>query len=165
MYAQIMVTMACTAQCTPAQPAVKLHQVMLPIIVWRPSVISVINGDTQTKYATSKFVEDVMPKGMWSITVQSTCLPNQMLEAFMAEPTLTMTISTPLWMMTREVRCIEPGAQMYKGGNVTIFFLSHVFFLITIVQCPYFHFTPLHEETNYYLLAFLSYPSSLIIPF
>ena len=48
--------------------------------------------------------------------------------------------------------------------HVTIFFLSHVFFLITIVQCPYSCFAPLHEETDHYLLAFPPYSFSLIIP-
>ena len=47
---------------------------------------------------------------------------------------------------------------------VTIFFLSHVFFLVTIVQHPYFCFAPLHEETDHYLLAFPPYSSSLIFP-
>ena len=132
-FAQISVTMACTAQCTPAQPAMRPHQVTLPIIVWRPSVVSVINGDILTKSVTFGSVGDVMPRDMWSITAQSTCLPNQMLRALMAGLILTTMTSTPLWMTTKEVGHIEPGAQAYKGGNVTIFFLSHVFFLITIV--------------------------------
>ena len=46
---------------------------------------------------------------------------------------------------------------------VTIFFLSHVFFLVSIIQYPYFHFAPSHEETHHYLLTFPSY-SSFIIP-
>ena len=78
-------------------------------------------------------VEDVMPRDMWSITVQSISLPNQMLAALTAGHTPMMTTSTPLWMTTEEVRYIKPGARMYEGGNVTIFFLSHVFFLISIV--------------------------------
>ena len=49
-------------------------------------------------------------------------------------------------------------------GGVTIFFLSHVFFLISVVRFPYFRFAPLHEETHHYLLAFPSYSSSFIIP-
>lgn len=47
---------------------------------------------------------------------------------------------------------------------VTIFFLSHVFFLVSLVQYPYFRFAPSYEETDHYLLAFPSYSSSLIIP-
>ena len=55
---------------------------------------------------------------------------------------------------TKEVKRIKPGAQMYQGGNVTISFLSHVFFLVSVVHRPYFHFSPLHEEVDLYLLAF-----------
>ena len=50
---------------------------------------------------------------------------------------------------------------MYEGGNVTIFFLSHVFFLVSIVHRPYIHFAPLHEEVDVYLLAFP--PSSSLL--
>ena len=50
---------------------------------------------------------------------------------------------------------------MYEGGIVTISFLSHVFFLISVVRCPYFSFAPSYQETDRYLLAFLSYSSSL----
>ena len=74
------------------------------------------------------------------------------------------TTSTPLWMTTRRLVCIEPGAQVYEGGNVTIFFLSRVFFLVSVVQYPYFCFAPSHEETHHYLLAFPSYSSSFIVP-
>ena len=82
-FARISVTMAYTAQCTPVQPVTKPHQVMLPIIVWRPSVVSVIDGDTLTKSVTFESVEDAMPRDMWSITAQSIHLPNQTLEALM----------------------------------------------------------------------------------
>ena len=59
---------------------------------------------------------------------------------------------------------VEPGAQMYKRGNVTIFFLSHVFFLIFVVCHPYFHFAPLYKEVNHYLLAFTPSSSPLFLP-
>ena len=156
--------MACTAQCTPAQPATKPCQVTLSIIVWKPSVVSVIDGDTLTKSVTFESVEDAMPEDMWSVTAQSIHLPNQMLTALMGEPTpMTMT-STPLWMTTRGIGHIKPGAQVYEGGNVTIFFLSHVFFLVSVVRRPYFHFAPSHEEVDHHLLVFPSYSSPFIIP-
>ena len=78
-------------------------------------------------------VEDVTPPDMWSITAQSTCLLNQELAILMEGPTQMMMTSTPLWMTTKGLVCIEPGAQIYEGGNVTISFLSHIFFLISIV--------------------------------
>ena len=96
-------------------------------------MISAIDGDILMRYAIFKSVEDVTPKDMWSITVQSTRLSNQKLTTLTGEPTPTMMISTPLWIITREMVCVEPGAQIYEGGNVTISFLSHVFFLISVV--------------------------------
>ena len=153
-FAQISVTMAWTAPCTPVHSVVKWPWDMLHIIVWKSNVISVIDGDIPTMYATFKSMEDVMAKGMWWITIQSTLCLNQQLTALMGEPTWRMTISTPLWMMNERLRYVEPGARMYKGGNITIFFLFHVFFLIAVVCHPYFHFAPQYEETEHYLLAF-----------
>ena len=84
-------------------------------------------------FATFKPVEDVTPQDMWSITAQSICLSNQSLIALMEEPIWMTMTSTPLWMTTREMVCIEPGAWIYEGGNVTISFLSHVFFLVSVL--------------------------------
>ena len=137
---------------------------MRHISVWRPNVISVIDGDTPTTFATFESVEDATPRGMWSITAQSIRLPSQMFATLMEELTLTMMTSTPLWMTTRRMVHIKPGAQVYEGGNVTIFFLSHVFFLVSVVQYPYFRFAPSHEEIHHYLLAFPSYFPSFIVP-
>ena len=49
-------------------------------------------------------------------------------------------------------------------NSVTISFLSHVFFLVSIVCHPYLRFAPLHEETDFYLLAFLSHSIPFIVP-
>ena len=137
---------------------------MWHIIVWRPNVISVTDGDIPTMSATFESVEAVTPWDMWSITAQSIHLPSQTFATLMEGPTLTTMTSTPLWMTTRGMVRIEPGARVYKGGNVTIFFLSHVFFLVSVIRFPYFRFAPSHEETHHYLLAFPSYSSLFIIP-
>ena len=131
--ARILVTMGSPAPCTPVLPAGNRHPVTQHIIVWQPNVISVIDGDTQMRPAIFGSVEDVTPPDMWSITAQSTRLLNQELTILTGEPTPTMMTSTPLWMTTRGWVCIEPGAQIYKGGNATISFLSHVFFLISVI--------------------------------
>ena len=164
MFAWISVITGSSAQCAPVLFAERQHLVMWHIIVWRPNVISVIDGDTPTMFATFRSVEDATPWGMWSITAQSIRLPSQTFATLTEEPTLTTMISTPLWMTTSRMVRIEPGARVYEGGNVTIFFLSHVFFLVSVVRYPYFHFAPLHEETHHYLLTFPSYSFSLIIP-
>ena len=83
--------------------------------------------------AIFKSVEDAIPQDMWLITAQLIRLPNQWLEVLTMGLTPTMTTSIPLWMTTRKVEHVKPGARVYEGGNVTIFFLSHVFFLVTIV--------------------------------
>ena len=49
----------------------------------------------------------------------------------------------------------EAGMKTHATGmgiSVTISFLSHVFFLISVVRCPYFSFAPSYQETNRYLL-------------
>ena len=163
-FAQILAITGSSAPCTSALPVGNQHRDMQHIIVWQPNVISVIDGDTLTTSAIFGSVEDVTPWDMWSITVQSTPLSNHTLNALTMGPTLTMTTSIPLWTMTKELRYIEPGARVYEGGNVTISFLSHIFFLVSIVCHSYFRFAPLYEETDSYLLAFPSRSVPFIIP-
>ena len=162
--ARISVTTDFPAPCTPVLPAGKRRPVMQHIIVWQPSVISVIDGDTRMKPAIFRSVEDVTLPDMWSITAQSTHLLNQELAILMGEPIQTTMTSTPWWMTTREIVHVEPGARIYEGGNVTISFLSHVFFLISVVRCPYFSFAPSYREIDLYLLAFPDYSSPLLFP-
>ena len=131
--AQISVTTGSPAPCTPVLPVGNQRWAMWHIIVWQPSVISVIDGDTQMRFAIFGSVEDAMPRDTWSITAQLICLPSQKLATLMGEPILTTMISILSWMTTREMACVEPGARIYEGGNVTISFLSHVFFLVSIV--------------------------------
>ena len=59
--------------------------------------------------------------------------------------------------------CNDPATFQYLM-TVMIFFLSQVFFLVSVVCCPYFRFTPLHEEMNSYLLTFLPCSDSFIVP-
>ena len=117
-------------------------------------MISVIDGDILMTSAIFRSVVGVMNEDMWQITVQLTPYLSQKLDTLMLDPTWRMMTSILLWMMNEKLRYVEPGAQMYEGGNVAIFFLSHVFFLVSIVHHPYFCFTPQYEETDHYLLAF-----------
>ena len=163
-FAQISVTMGSPVPCMSALPAGNQCQVMQHIIVWQPNVISVTDGDILMKFAIFGSAEDAMPWGTWSITAWSIHLPSQTLEALMGEPIQTTMTSIPLWMTTREMVRIKPGARVYEGGNVTIFFLSHVFFLVVVICHPYFHFAPLHEESDHYLLAFPCSSNPLLLP-
>ena len=109
-FAQIMVTMASFAQCTPVQPVGRPHQAMWHIIVWRPNVISVIAGNIPMTSAIFRSAEDVTPRGMWLITAQSIHLSNLLLATLMEKSILMTMTSTPLWMTTRKIECIKPGA-------------------------------------------------------
>ena len=55
-------------------------------------------------------------------------------------------------------------SQKVKLIFVTISFLSHVFFLISVIRRPYFSFAPSYQETDRYLLTFPSYSSPLVLP-
>ena len=52
----------------------------------------------------------------------------------------------------------------YPLPFVTISFLYHVFFLLSIVRHPYFSFAPSHIVTDLYLLAFPDYSLPLLFP-
>ena len=161
-FVRIQVTMDFSAPCIAAPLVKKPPLVTLPIIVWRPNVISVVGGDTQMRYATSESVEDATTRATWSITALTTRLTSQTLDQLMGGPTRMTTISTPLWTTTRGMEYIEPGARLYEGGNVTISYLYHVFFLISVVRRPYFSFAPSHIVTDLYLLAFPDYSLPLL---
>ena len=162
--AQILVTMAWNAPCTPAFPIIRQPLDMLHIIVWKPNVISVIDGNILTTYAIFRSVAEVMNEDMWWITVQSILYPSWRLKALIPDHIWRMMTSIPLWMTNERLKYVEPGAQMYEGGNVMIFFLSHISFLISVVCHSYFHFAPQYEEVDHYLLAFSPLPSPLFLP-
>ena len=56
------------------------------------------------------------------------------------------------------------GNQQTQVMAVTISFLFHVFFLLSVIRRPYFSFTPSYQETDLYLLAFPDYSSPLLFP-
>ena len=67
----------------------------------------------------------------------------------------------------RSLICLAGRDGMLLLGSrdlVTIHFLSFVFFLISVVQHPYIHFAPLHEETDHYLLTFGPSSNFLFVP-
>ena len=156
--------MAQNACSTPVPPVIRQPLAMLLIIVWRCNVISVIDGNIPTMSAIFGPVPNAIKENMWWIIVQSTPYPSQKLETLMLDSTQRMMTSIPLWMMNERLRYVEPGAQIYEGGNVMIFFLSRVFFLIRVICHPYFHFTPQYKEVDHYLLAFNPLSLPLFLP-
>ena len=104
--------------------------------------------------ATFESVPNVMrEEDMWQITVEPVLYLSQRGSEHLCW-ILLRGQQPHLWMMNKGFRYVEPGTQMYEGGNVTIFFLSHIFFLISVIRCPYFRFAPQYEEVDHYLLTF-----------
>ena len=105
--AQILVTTGSPAPFTPVLPVRNRRQATQHIIVWRSNVISVIDGDTQMRFATFESVEDATPRDTWLITAQSIHLPSLKLATLMREPIPTTMTSILSWMTTREMACVE----------------------------------------------------------
>lgn len=116
--------------------------------------ISAKDGSILASTAPSVLVELVMLGDMSLLTVCLITIPLRK-HILSIEDTTTKTrgFECPPWINCSKKRiiCIESGAQMYKGGNVTIQFLCHTFFLLSITQCSYPFPIPSHEMTNRYL--------------
>ena len=108
--AQVLVIMAWNAHSTLVPPVTRQLLDTLLIIVWRPNVISVINGDIPMTSAIFRSVVGVMNKDMWQITVQSTLYLNWKLDTLMLGPTWRTMTSIPLWMMNERLRHVGPRA-------------------------------------------------------
>ena len=66
------------------------------------------------------------------------------------------------FLLCRSYRRMLPLGLCQYLEDVTISFLFHVFFLVYVVRCPYFSFTPSYQEIDLYLLAFPDYSSPLL---
>ena len=102
-----------------------------------------------------------------------------MVEHLMKEPILEQSTDVAVlvnkfWNRKedKEKIAVEGGFAVYvcinickANEDVMIFFLFHVFLLIAVMRCPYFHFAPQYEETELYLLAFphSSCPLSILL--
>ena len=83
------------------------------VTIW---VVSV-DGDILLNSALFKYVRFVINMDMWRTTVLLRCFPlNRRLTFTQELPLTNLVLSSGV--------LIEPGAQWYKGGNVTIFLLS-----------------------------------------
>ena len=60
--------------------------------------------------AIFRSVEGAMNEDMWQIIVQLTPYSIQKLGALMLDPTQKTMTSIPLWMTTKRLRYVEPGA-------------------------------------------------------
>ena len=91
-----------------------------PPLVFSTNVVSVITGDIMINSAPTAPVEFAIPLGMSLMTVQLNIFPPH------SHP---WSLEVPRSVTSRGF-VIEPGAQLYEGGNVTILFPYHSILLI-----------------------------------
>ena len=101
-------------------PDTPLHLVLLP------NATVAVDGDIPLAFVLSELAQFVINMGTWRMTVW--------LRHFLLNRQCTfMQVPLPLTPILLEGVLIEPGAQWYEGGNVTIFLLFHNLLLLV---CP-----------------------------
>ena len=109
-----------TAPPIPVPIATYPLRVTPPLLVFDTNVVSVITGDIMINSAPTAPMEFAIPLGTSLMIVQ--------LHIFLPHSRLQF-LEVPRSVTTRGL-VIEPGAQLYEGGNVTILFLYHSILLI-----------------------------------
>ena len=114
-----------TALPIPAPTATYLLWVIPPLLVFDTNAITAIIGDIEIDSAPTTPVEFVIPLGTSLMIVQlNIFLPHS------CPRSLEVPSSVTTWGLV-----IEPGTQLYKGGNVTILFPYHSILLIVYSHC------------------------------
>ena len=111
------------AHSTSAPIVVNLPPDTPPLLVSLPNATFAVNGATPIVSVRSESARFVINMGMWRMTVRLRCFPLNRRRIFTQVP-------LPLNQVLSNGVLIEPGAQLYEGGNVTIFLLSHNLFLL-----------------------------------
>ena len=109
-----------TAPPIPVPIATYPLQVTPPLLVFDTNVASVITGDIVIDSVPTVPVEFAIPLGTSLMTVQLNIFP---------PCSRLRSLEVPRSVTTRGL-VIEPGAQLYEGGNVTILFPYHSILLI-----------------------------------
>ena len=123
-----------------------------PLLVFDTNVASVITGDIVTNSVPIAPVEFAIPLGMSLMTVQLNIFPP------CSRP---QSLEVPRSVTTRGFD-IEPGAQLYEGGNVTILFPYRSILLI-IHSCRFLTWRgSVHFLNTAYLLVRSSSTFSLV---
>ena len=118
-------TIVRTAPLTPVPIATCPLQVTPPPLVFGTNVVSVITGDIVITSVPTAPVEFVIPLGTSLMIVQLNIFPP------CSHP---RSLEAPRSITTRGL-IIEPGAQLYEGGNVTILFTYCSVLLIVHSRC------------------------------
>ena len=126
--ATIWVTTKRTVPSTTAHTVTSPHQDTLNVYVCPPSVIFTRIGDSPTNSVLVDIVTVAIPSDMYLMIVQLKTLPQNRQQPSLQEDRFNQEIITLLQQGSVH---IKPGSQLYKGGNVTILFLSAALFLIS----------------------------------
>ena len=113
-------TIVRTAPPIPVPTATYPLQVTPPLLVFDTNVTSVTTGDIVIDSAPTAPVEFAIPLGTSLMIVQLNIFP---------PPSCPQSLEVPRSIITRGL-VIEPEAQLYEGGNVTILFPYHSVLLI-----------------------------------
>ena len=111
------------AHSTSAPIVVNLPPDIPPLLVSLPNATFAVDGTMPLVSVRSESVEFVINMGMWQMIVRLRRFPLNRQHIFTQVP-------LPLTQVPSNGVLIEPGAQLYEGGNVTIFLLFHNLFLL-----------------------------------
>ena len=126
--ATIWATTERTVPPTAAHTVMSLHQGTLNVYVCPPSVVFARIGDTPTDSALADVVTVAIPSDTCLLIVQLKTLPWSRQHPSSQEDRFNCRIIS---LLRQGSMHIEPGSQLYDGGNVMILFLGSALFLIS----------------------------------
>ena len=120
-----------------------------PLLVSLPNATFVVDGAMLLASVRSEFAQFVVNMGMWQMTVRLRRFP-------LNRQCIFTQVPLPLTQVPSNGVLIEPGAQLYEGGNVMIFLLSHN--LLLVVCSLRVHILPGMCRYDYVLLLLVVHP-------
>ena len=113
---------------TAAHTAMSLRLGTLNVYVCPPNVVFARIGDTLTDSALADVVTVAIPSDMCLLIVQLKTLPQNRQRPSLQEDRFNCGIIS---LLRQGSMHIEPGSQLYNGGNIMILFLGSTLFLIS----------------------------------
>ena len=112
-----------TAHSTSAPIVVNLPPDIPPLLVSLPNATFAVDGAMPLVSVQSESARFVVNMGMWRMIVRLRHFP-------LNRQCIFTQVPLPLTQVPSNGVLIEPGAQLYEGGNVTIFLLFHNLLLL-----------------------------------
>ena len=145
-----------TAHSTFAPIVVNLPPDTPPLLVSLPNATFAVNGAMPLASVWSESVRFVVNMGMWQMTVR--------LRRFLLNRQRIFTqVPLPLTQVPSNGVLIEPGAQLYEGGNVTIFLVFHNLLLLVCSRRVHILFGMCRYDYTSFLLVVHPFHSRLIV--